>query len=96
VQVRARRRDAPEELEKLAGYDATSRRLGPRRADCCGGRGADGPLLHLHEPRGPDAYEPVGIWLIDQWRQIGLNATMATIEAPARDGAPGRNFTVVQ
>jgi len=26
-------------------------------------------------------YEPVGIWLIDQWRQIGLNATMVTIEA---------------
>jgi len=31
----------------------------------------------------PMPYEPVGIWLIDQWRQIGLNAKMETIEAAA-------------
>ena len=29
----------------------------------------------------PMPYEAVGIWLIDQWRQVGLNATMVTIEA---------------
>ncbi len=28
-------------------------------------------------------YEPVGIWLIDQWRQIGLNVKQEVIEASA-------------
>ena len=28
-------------------------------------------------------YEPLGIWLIDQWRQIGLNVKMEMIEAGA-------------
>jgi len=26
-------------------------------------------------------YEPVGVWLIDQWRQIGLNVKQEVIEA---------------
>ena len=29
----------------------------------------------------PHPYEPLGIWLIDQWRQIGLNVKMEMIEA---------------
>ena len=28
-------------------------------------------------------YEPLGIWLIDQWRQIGLNVNQEVIEAAA-------------
>jgi peptide/nickel transport system substrate-binding protein len=28
-------------------------------------------------------YEPIAIWLIDQWRQIGLNVKMETTEASA-------------
>ena len=28
-------------------------------------------------------YESVGIWPIDQWRQIGLNAKMETIDVSA-------------
>jgi hypothetical protein len=28
-------------------------------------------------------YEPVGVWLIDQWRQIGLNVKQEVIEASA-------------
>ena len=31
----------------------------------------------------PHPYEPLGIWLIDQWRQIGLNVKMEMIEASA-------------
>src|SRR5678815_1733690 len=31
----------------------------------------------------PPPYEPVAIWLIDQWRQIGLNVKMEMIEASA-------------
>jgi peptide/nickel transport system substrate-binding protein len=29
----------------------------------------------------PMPYEPVGVWLIDQWRQIGLNVKQEVIEA---------------
>ena len=31
----------------------------------------------------PHPYEPIGIWLVDQWRQIGLNVKVETIEASA-------------
>ena len=31
----------------------------------------------------PQPYEPLGIWLIDQWRQIGLNVKQEMIEAAA-------------
>ena len=31
----------------------------------------------------PMPYETVGIWLIDQWRQIGLNVKQETVEASA-------------
>ena len=31
----------------------------------------------------PHPYEPLGIWLIDQWRQIGFNVKQETIEASA-------------
>ncbi|MDP2702981.1 MAG: ABC transporter substrate-binding protein, partial [Candidatus Rokubacteria bacterium] len=31
----------------------------------------------------PQPYEPVGVWLIDQWRQIGFNVKQETIEASA-------------
>ena len=31
----------------------------------------------------PLPYEPVGIWLIDQWRQVGLNVKQEIIEASA-------------
>src|SRR5206468_182088 len=29
----------------------------------------------------PMPYEPVGVWLIDQWRQVGLNVKQEVIEA---------------
>jgi len=41
-------------------------------------------------------YEPVGVWLIDQWRQIGLNVKQEVVEAAAYYGQvlrPG-NFEV--
>ena len=28
-------------------------------------------------------YEPVGIWLIDQWRQIGVNVKQVVLESAA-------------
>ena len=43
----------------------------------------------------PMPYEPVGIWLIDQWRQIGLNVRQEVIE-PAKFFAEvrGGNYEV--
>ena len=40
--------------------------------------------LFTFKNRGvPQPYEPVAIWLIDQWRQIGLNVKMETVESSA-------------
>src|SRR4029453_6111775 len=44
----------------------------------------------------PIPYEPVGVWLIDQWRQVGLNVKQEVVEAAAYYGQvlrPG-NFEV--
>src|SRR5262249_34028485 len=44
----------------------------------------------------PMPYEPVGVWLIDQWRQIGLNVKQEVVESAAYYGQvlrPG-NFEV--
>jgi peptide/nickel transport system substrate-binding protein len=71
----------PAELEKLAGY---SRDIAKSRAE------AKRLLREAGIPEGysftlknravPMPYEPVGIWLIDQWRQIGLNVKMEFAE----------------
>ena len=38
----------------------------------------------INKNRGiPHPYEPIGIWLIDQWRQIGVTVKMEMIEASA-------------
>ena len=55
-----------------------------------GGRRARG-LRFTFKNRGiPMPYEPLGIWLIDQWRQIGLNVKQEVIEAAAYYTAPLR------
>jgi len=33
----------------------------------------------------PQPYEPLGIWLVDQWRHIGLNVKVETRQARATD-----------
>ena len=72
----------PAELEKLAGYGRTSR---PARAEArrlLREAGVPDGFAFTFKNRGiPQPYEPVGIWLIDQWRQIGLNVKQETIEA---------------
>jgi len=74
----------PEELEKLAGY---GRDIAKSRAE------AKRLLKEMGIPEGfsftfknrgiPQPYEPVAIWLIDQWRQIGLNVKQEIVEASA-------------
>jgi peptide/nickel transport system substrate-binding protein len=73
----------PEELAKLAGYgkDIEASRQEARRL--LKEAGAEG-LSFTFKNRGiPMPYEPLGIWLIDQWRKIGVNATQEVIEAAA-------------
>jgi len=42
-----------------------------------------------------DPYEPLGVWLVDQWRQIGLNVKVETLElATLYNEIRGGNFDV--
>ena len=73
----------PEELAKLAGYgrDAEASRGEARRL--LKEAGAEG-LTFTFKNRGiPMPYEPLGIWLIDQWRKVGLTVNQEVIEAAA-------------
>jgi peptide/nickel transport system substrate-binding protein len=74
----------PAELEKLAGYgrDTAKNRAEARRL--LKEAGVPEGFAFTFKNRGiPHPYEHLGIWLIDQWRQIGLNVKMEVIEASA-------------
>jgi len=74
----------PAELEKLAGYgrDTAASRAEARRL--LREAGVPEGFAFTFKNRGvPQPYEPIGIWLIDQWRQIGVSVKMETIEASA-------------
>jgi peptide/nickel transport system substrate-binding protein len=74
----------PAELEKLAGY---GRDIAKSRAEAkrlLKEAGVPDGFAFTFKNRGiPHPYEHLGIWLIDQWRQIGLNVKMEMIEASA-------------
>ena len=73
----------PDELAKLAGYwrDINASRVEARRL--LKEAGAEG-LSFTFTNRGiPMPYEPVGIWLIDQWRRVGLNVKQDVLESAA-------------
>jgi peptide/nickel transport system substrate-binding protein len=74
----------PAELEKLAGYgrDIAKNRAEAKRLLKEAGV-ADGFGFTFKNRGIPHPYEHLGIWLIDQWRQIGLNVKMEMIEASA-------------
>jgi peptide/nickel transport system substrate-binding protein len=74
----------PEELAKLAGYghDINAARAEARRL--LKEAGVPEGFSFTFKNRGiPQPYEPLGIWLIDQWRQIGLNVKQEIVEASA-------------
>jgi peptide/nickel transport system substrate-binding protein len=77
----------PAELEKLAGYgrDIAKNRAEARRL--LREAGVPDGFSFTFKNRGiPMPYEPVGVWLIDQWRQIGLNVKQEVVEAAAYYG----------
>src|SRR5262249_16075578 len=72
----------PSELEKIAGYWSD---IGKSRAEAkrlLRDAGVPDGFAFTFKNRGiPMPYEPVGVWLIDQWRQIGLNVQQEVVEA---------------
>src|SRR5213594_1313254 len=86
----------PDELEKLAGYGRDIRKSRAEARRLLREAGVPDGFAFTFTNRGlPMPYEPVGIWLIDQWRQIGLNATMVTFEASQHvNELRAGNFTV--
>jgi len=74
----------PEELEKLAGYwkDIAKSRAEARRLLREAGV-PEGFSFTFKNRAIPHPYEPLGVWLIDQWRQIGLNVKQEFQEAAA-------------
>src|SRR5438874_12515965 len=74
----------PAELEKLAGYghDINANRAEAKRL--LKESGVPDGFAFVFKNRGiPHPYEPLGIWLISQWKQIGLNVKQEIIEASA-------------
>ena len=74
----------PAELEKLPGYgrDINAARTEARRL--LKEAGVPEGFAFTFKNRGiPMPYEPISIWLIDQWKQIGLNVRQEIVEASA-------------
>jgi peptide/nickel transport system substrate-binding protein len=72
----------PAELETIAGYgrDISKSRAEARRL--LREAGVPEGFAFTFKNRGiPMPYEPVGIWLLDQWRQIGLTVRQEVVEA---------------
>jgi peptide/nickel transport system substrate-binding protein len=71
----------PEELNKLAGYwtDVEKSRAEAKRL--LKEAGVPEGFSFTFTNRGiPMPYEPLGVWLIDQWRRVGLNVQQRVIE----------------
>ena len=73
----------PAELQKLAGY---SKDIAASRAEAkklLKEAGAENLTFTFTNRGVPMPYEPMAVWLIDQWRQIGVNVKQQVIEAAA-------------
>jgi len=77
----------PAELEKLAGYgrDIDAARVEARRL--LKEAGVENLSFTLLNRAVPQPYEPFGIWLIDQWRQIGITVKHNPVETSSWFGA---------
>jgi peptide/nickel transport system substrate-binding protein len=73
----------PAELEKLAGYgrDINAARAEARRL--LKEVGQENLSFTLTNRAVPMPYEPVGVWLIDQWRQVGVTVKQVNLESAA-------------
>jgi peptide/nickel transport system substrate-binding protein len=72
----------PEELKKIAGYwpDIEKSRAEARRL--LKEAGVPEGFSFTFTNRGtPMPYEPLAVWMIDQWRKVGLNVTQNVVES---------------
>jgi peptide/nickel transport system substrate-binding protein len=87
----------PDELAKLAGYGKDINAARAEAKKLLREAGVPDGFAFTFKNRGiPMPYEPLAIWMIDQWRQIGLNVKHEVIESAAYFGQvvrPG-NFDV--
>jgi len=86
----------PAELETLAGYgrDVGAARTEARRLLKEAGV-PEGFSFTFRNRAIRDPYESLGVWLVDQWRQIGLNVEVETLElATLYNEIRGGNFDV--
>jgi peptide/nickel transport system substrate-binding protein len=71
----------PAELEKLAGYWRDINRSRAEASRLLREAGVPDGFTFTFKNRGvPMPYEPVGVWLIDQWRRLGLNVKQEVVE----------------
>ncbi|HEV8585227.1 MAG TPA: ABC transporter substrate-binding protein, partial [Methylomirabilota bacterium] len=74
----------PEELEKIAGYGRDINKSRAEAKRLLKEAGVPEGFSFTFKNRGiPQPYEPLGIWLIDQWKHVGLNVRQEIIEASA-------------
>jgi peptide/nickel transport system substrate-binding protein len=77
----------PEELAKVPGYWHDINKSRAEAKKLLKEAGVPEGFAFTFSNRGiPMPYEPLGVWLIDQWRQIGLNVTQKVIEPAAYFG----------
>ncbi len=71
----------PAELAKLAGYGHDIEKSRAEAKKLLREAGVPDGFSFTFKNRGiPMPYEPVAVWMIDQWRKIGLNVTQQVIE----------------
>ena len=77
----------PEELNKLAGYWTDIEKSRAEARKLLKEAGVPEGFQFTFTNRGiPMPYEPLGVWLIDQWRRVGLNVRQEVLEAAAYFG----------
>jgi peptide/nickel transport system substrate-binding protein len=77
----------PEELNKLAGYWSDPAKSRAEAKKLLKEAGVSDGFSFTFKNRGiPMPYEPLAVWMIDQWRQIGLNVKQEVIESAAYYG----------
>jgi len=74
----------PAELNKLAGYGTDIEKSRAEARKLLKEAGVPDGFGFTFSNRGiPMPYEPLGVWLIDQWRKVGLNVKQEVLEAAA-------------
>ena len=74
----------PAELNKVAGYWPDAEKSRAEAKKLLKEAGVAEGFSFTFKNRGiPMPYEPVGVWMIDQWRRVGLNVKQEVIEAAA-------------